>query len=376
MKRSRTTEFRVGLFVIIALVIGGSIAFVLGNQRAVFQPKIYYQAVFDTVGGLREGSPVRIAGVDVGTVSDVVLREDGKILVKLAVIEDAANLVREDSVASIGNKGLLGDRLVEVSAGVGEPVPPGSTIPSQSAFEMSEYLARAGKIMDEVEGTVGNLRRATEPLGEEQFSDDLRSTMRNLAEITRMAAEEDGTVRRLLTDPEMADDVEATVANTKVASAELAQTLRGVDAIVREVQSGDGTAHELIYGQEGQRLVTNLAEATGELATLMRDVREGDGMLHDVIYEQEGEALVDNLTAMSEDLRLIVADIRAGRGTVGGLLMDPSIYEDVKRLVGDLERNEILRSLVRYSIRRDESQGPIEVEVEGEVDGEVEAATE
>ncbi|MEM9864220.1 MAG: hypothetical protein AAF938_21655, partial [Myxococcota bacterium] len=43
------------------------------------------------------------------------------------------------------------------------------------------------------------------------------------------------------------------------------------------------------------------------------------------------------------------------RGTVGGFLTDPSIYEDVKRLVGDLQRNDILRSLVRYSIRRDEA---------------------
>jgi phospholipid/cholesterol/gamma-HCH transport system substrate-binding protein len=64
--------------------------------------------------------------------------------------------------------------------------------------------------------------------------------------------------------------------------------------------------------------------------------------------------LIENLTAMSQDLRLIVADVRAGRGTIGGLLVDPSIYEDVKRLVGNLERNEILRALVRYSIREDE----------------------
>ena len=57
---------------------------------------------------------------------------------------------------------------------------------------------------------------------------------------------------------------------------------------------------------------------------------------------------------MSGDLRAIVDDVRAGRGTIGGLLVDPSIYEDIKRLVGNLQRNEILRSLVRYSIREDE----------------------
>ncbi len=362
MKRSRATELKVGLFVMIALTIGGSVAFVLGNQRAVFRAKTQYQAVFDQVGGLRSGSPVRIAGVDVGTVDDVDLRENGDILVKLSVIDDAAHLVRVDSMATIGNKGLLGDKLVDILPGEGERIPPGGTIPSESPEDLSRYMAQAGEVLEAVHSTVENLERATEPLGEEQFANDLRATMRNISEVSRMMAEEDGTVRRLLSDPEMADAVESTIRSARDTSAELARTTRGVRAIVDEVRTGDGTAHELVYGQEGQRLVRNLADATSEVATLMRDVREGDGMLHDVIYEDEGEAIVDNLTAMSGDLRAIVADIRAGRGTVGGLLVDPSIYEDVKRLVGDLERNEILRSLVRYSIRRDEAAGPVEVD--------------
>jgi len=46
---------------------------------------------------------------------------------------------------------------------------------------------------------------------------------------------------------------------------------------------------------------------------------------------------------------------------IGALLTDPSVYEDIKRLVGDLERNDILRALVRYSIRRDEPREPVEV---------------
>lgn len=362
MKRSRATEFKVGLFVMIAILIGGTLAFVLGNQRAMFRPKTPYRAVFESVGGLREGSPVRIAGVDVGTVTDVVLRQEGDILVELAVVDEAAPLVRVDSVATIGNKGLLGDKLVDITVGDGERLPPGGTIPTRSPVEMGEYLARAGEILGEVEGTVSNLRRATEPLGEEQFSNDLRVTMHNIAEISRMMAEEDGTVRRLLSDPEMADDVQATVRSARRTSDELARTVQGVRSIVDEVRSGDGTAHGLIYGQEGRRLVSNLADATGELATVMRNVREGHGVLHDVIYEREGEAIVDDLTAVSGHLREIVADIDAGRGTVGGLIRDPSIYEDVKRLVGDLSRNEILRSLVRYSIRRDEARGPVEVE--------------
>ena len=92
---------------------------------------------------------------------------------------------------------------------------------------------------------------------------------------------------------------------------------------------------------------------SGEAATILRDVRTGDGNAHELLYGDSAGDLITNLTAMSTDLRAVVADVRAGRGTLGGLLVDPSIYEDVRRLVGNLERNEILRALVRYSIRED-----------------------
>ena len=131
-----------------------------------------------------------------------------------------------------------------------------------------------------------------------------------------------------------------------------------IDAITGEIQSGDGTAHELIYGQEGARLITNLADTAGETATILRDVRTGDGNAHDLLYGDSAGDLIENLTAITADVRVIAAETRAGRGTLGGLLMDPSIYEDIKRLVGNLERNDILRSLVRYSIREDEAQDP------------------
>ena len=74
----------------------------------------------------------------------------------------------------------------------------------------------------------------------------------------------------------------------------------------------------------------------------------------------EGLRLVgfQTIGAMSDDLREIVANVKAGRGTVGALLVDPSVYEDIKSLVGNVERNQVLRALVRYSIKQNEEQKP------------------
>jgi phospholipid/cholesterol/gamma-HCH transport system substrate-binding protein len=133
-------------------------------------------------------------------------------------------------------------------------------------------------------------------------------------------------------------------------------------AIGQEIERGDGTAHEIIYGDEGTRMVRNFADAAGEIASVLEQVRQGDGTLHKLVYGSQGDSLVANLTQVSEDLKAISGRIREGKGTIGALIKDPSVYEDVKRLVGDLERNEILRSLVRYSIRRDEKVEATEVD--------------
>jgi phospholipid/cholesterol/gamma-HCH transport system substrate-binding protein len=67
------------------------------------------------------------------------------------------------------------------------------------------------------------------------------------------------------------------------------------------------------------------------------------------------------VTAMTGDLRTIVANVKAGKGTVGALLVDPSIYEDLKVVLGNVERNDVLRALVRYSIKQDEKKPNVEV---------------
>jgi phospholipid/cholesterol/gamma-HCH transport system substrate-binding protein len=131
-----------------------------------------------------------------------------------------------------------------------------------------------------------------------------------------------------------------------------------VRLITDEIATGDGTVHRLIYDQDGVRLVQSLADTAGEAASILRDVRTGEGNMHELLYGDEAGDLVSNLTAISADVRAIVAAVRAGRGTIGGLLVDPSIYKDVRRIVGNVERNDILRSLVRYSIREDQPTPP------------------
>ncbi|MBK8172460.1 MAG: MCE family protein [Sandaracinaceae bacterium] len=354
MDRSRAVQVRVGVFVVAALTIASALIFVLGSRKGMFGAKTPYHAVFSNVGGLRPGSPLRIAGVDVGTVGDVELRNDGRIHVELKIGNAYRTLVRNDSIATIGNKGLLGDRLIDVTVGRGTQLQPGATLRTNEPGDISALMSQAADIVQDARTTVQNLRSVTGVLAESGFQNDIRSSTHSLAQILDMTAQGNGTFRRVMTDPELANNFNRTIGNIQTMTNELARTARGIRDVTDEVSHGDGTVHEVIYGQSGAALLRNLASASDEAAQMLAAVRTGDGTVHDLIYENGANELIRNANAASGDIRAIIADVRAGRGTLGGLLTDPSIYEDIKRLVGDLDRNEILRALVRYSIRNDE----------------------
>ena len=82
-----------------------------------------------------------------------------------------------------------------------------------------------------------------------------------------------------------------------------------------------------------------------------------------MLFGGEGETkdMISNLNSITNDVRVIVSNVRQGKGTVGALLVDPSICEDVKTLLGNVQRNDVLRALVRYSIKQDEKKPEVRV---------------
>ncbi len=183
--------------------------------------------------------------------------------------------------------------------------------------------------------------------------------MHSLNDLLDGVAHKDGAMHRLVFDPKEADRVSQLLANLDQSSAMLNATLADAHEVAGQVKSGPGLAHSLLYDGE---VSENTAGILHELHRDLAAVREGNGIAHSLVYgDDSSQHVMGNVNAMSDDLRAIVANVRAGKGTIGALLVDPSVYEDVKMLVGNVERNEVLRSLVRYSIKADEEKPTVEV---------------
>src|SRR5688572_18958011 len=106
-------EVKVGAFVLVGLIVIGAVIFLIGDERQLFARKLDFNAVFEDVQGLKPGSPVRMGGVDVGSVTKVGYAEDAndpRLYVIMSVVEGEARRIRADSVATIEGKGLLGDK--------------------------------------------------------------------------------------------------------------------------------------------------------------------------------------------------------------------------------------------------------------------------
>ncbi|MBM4361581.1 MAG: MCE family protein [Deltaproteobacteria bacterium] len=360
-------EVKVGAFVAVGLAVAGLIVFLIGDERRAFEKKQRYVAVFDDVQGLARGSPIRMGGVDVGQVASVGYADDpadSRLYVTLDVVRSEARRVRTDSVVTIAAKGLLGDKMVVISVGSPEQpeLPPGSTVASKPPTDLAAMAERFVAIGEKAEAVVANLEKTTATLADEGVREDLKVAVRSMSRILKNVDEGDGYIARLLRDPAEADRMSRIMAHLEHASLELDRTLGGVSAIVARVGQGPGSAHELLFGEGAARAVDELGRASGELAKVLEGVRTGNGLAKSVLFgDDETQKLVGDLQAIVKNARDITDGVRAGRGTVGALLVDPSVYEDLKLLLGNVERNKALRALVRYSIQRDEKVPPVEI---------------
>jgi phospholipid/cholesterol/gamma-HCH transport system substrate-binding protein len=116
-----------------------------------------------------------------------------------------------------------------------------------------------------------------------------------------------------------------------------------------------------LYGDQGTKTIEQIGGAADEVAKTLVAIREGDGLAKRILFggehDDDTDRAIADLAAITSDLRAITHEVKEGKGTLGALLADPSVYEDLKVLLGNAQRNEVLRALVRYSIKRDEAGG-------------------
>jgi phospholipid/cholesterol/gamma-HCH transport system substrate-binding protein len=355
-------QVKVGIFVVVGLVLTMVCVLLIGSTKQLWEPRAQYRTAFRDVSGLKPGAPVRTGGLDIGQVLGVDHGSDPndpRIFVTLSITKKEAARIKNDTIASVVNKGLLGDRMIELSTGspTSPQLPSGSLIPSE---EPADVFAAANKLAAQAQEAIAKLEPLAQALGDPKFAADIKGSAEDIHALLDTMVHGNGTMHRIFYDHAEADQVDRLIASLQQTSTRLDAAMEDVQDVTAHVRQGPGIAHALVYDGE---ISKDTAGTLAEIHQDLRAIREGNGLAHTVLYGDEGtQHLMSNLDAMSDDLRVIVSGVRQGKGTIGALLVDPTVYEDIRAAIGNVERNEVLRALVRYSIKADEQKAPPRVD--------------
>lgn len=140
-RKSYLTEFWVGVFSIAGCVCLAYLCFNIAGIKLNNSNSYEVLAKFSNVAGLKSGAPVEIAGVKIGSVKDISL-DEVEALVRLNIHK--GNSIREDDIAQIRTKGIIGDKYIKISpGGAEETLTDGSyLIDTESAMEIEELVGK------------------------------------------------------------------------------------------------------------------------------------------------------------------------------------------------------------------------------------------
>ena len=138
---------RLGVFVLAAAALLLVALYLIGSKKNLFASTVSAEVTFPQVGGLRTGSNVRYMGINVGTVDRISILNDTAVVVGMQIRTKDARYIRTTAVATLGNDGLMGSRLVnlEPGEGSGTPLTEGAVLATRSTLDTDVMLKALGR---------------------------------------------------------------------------------------------------------------------------------------------------------------------------------------------------------------------------------------
>lgn len=335
---SWSTEARVGVFVLAALVV--LLAFVAALGDVSLSPRYRVYADFGYSGSLQVGAPVKVSGIRVGKVASLdvlgaaaqppAAQSTGKLgqilepLVRAELELDAAiaDRVTRDAQLYVGMQGVIGEAYLELTPGHGEPIPENGAVRGVDAPRLHVMALQLASTLNTVSSLVGTLDPTT-----------LESLGRSLAGFVGALEDVLGDRRAELSQAVV--DLAATAADLRVVMGRARELLAeggSLDALV----TGGGRAATVLAQrlpsilERGERGLATFESVAAQLGAATGDVRPMIERLRETANLLEGVA---------EDAHNVMQTIREGRGTIGGLISDPQLYDDMKEMMRDLRRH-------------------------------------
>lgn len=289
-----SVEKKVGMFFVFGLIILG-VLLEVGEKWNPFEKKIMYRTYLTSITGLKVGDPVRLAGVDVGRITKIIVLND-KIEIDFEVKPDTR--IKVDTVAGLRLTNLLGGQFLGLSFGSPNAplLPEGGTVRGKDVANIDIIVDNLSDVVKDTKVLINSLNKNQEDVLKkvsgmlDENRGNLRDAISNISSITGKMDRGEGSLAMLLNDKKLYDDASSAVSSLKVVST--------------KIEKGEGTLGKLVNDET----VYNDASA------LIKDLRSG----------------VKDLNAGMKDVKDITAKINKGEGTLGKLVYDESLYTELR----------------------------------------------
>jgi len=334
MPRTRSlawAELKIGLVSIFAVAMATFLVFLLSGSGGFFWQRYSVKTVLPNIAGLKAGAPVRVAGMEVGSVTGVSFVGD-RVEVLMEVGRDNRPRITTTSVASLGSVSLLGEAAIDITASSqSTPVSDWGYVPSgRTIGTVADVAQQASAGLEEATALFKDLRAGRGTMGRLFTDEALYSELTGLVTAAEQVASNinrgRGTLGRL--------------ANSPAAARALEGSLQNLQALTARIRAGEGSLGKLLNDDS---VATSLKSATANLDAMTGRINRGEGTLGKLANDQE---LYNRLNSMAERLDKVVASLQQGEGTAGQLLRDKQLYENMNGTIVEL------RDLVA-SIRKD-----------------------
>jgi len=435
----RQIRLRTGIVVAVFAALLFAVLFVVGQAQDVFIPKTWIYGDFVVTSGLRKGSPVQLAGVQIGQVSAVdyvdvryecepstedigrygagrtdncdkrlfcteaaqcgdlepmargyaythcvddrdcetdevcvtteFRRRQPRVLwmgphgvcaryrtihhrvrVQMTLESEHLELIRRDSRASISANSVLGDQLVNITAGIGDAVAEHERILSEPSLaeDIALYRMRLERAVEQVDEALAAVSGLVAELGDRRTLDAIKGLATNLEEISLAIAQRRGLIGALVGDPIYKRDFGMILHA-------LGATAGGVDHFV-----GRGNRILATADRNLGPLVAEVRATTESLRELIRDLKDPANLsVVALLIDDPDGSIVADLEAIleqSEEITDAVASLTAAvdgeKGTLGKLVGDLKLADDLGRLLHNLESKEALKWLLLRALER------------------------
>ncbi len=331
MAQERSIEVKVGAVILVALTI--LVGFILVMGGLSFQPTYAIYVDFDNPGGLQTGAPVRMAGVKVGKVDTIEFlggRVETKpnrrplVRVKLKVEERVHESIHDDADFYVTTQGVLGEQFMAIEPGKGTKVlAANDEVKGIDPPRLDLFLAKGYDLLDT---TVNGIRN-----NKELISDIATNTAGLVKNLNGVLGDNRERINRTAENLEKlsleAKDLTAHARENYVDNPKLLHTVDNIDKLSSDLARDSGPMLK-----DAKESLANLNRISGAVGAPGEEQK-----LRKAISDLEELATRANTAAA--DAQSIVSHIKKGQGTVGALVMDEALFDDVQEMVRDLKHN-------------------------------------